>query len=144
MVQANELRIGNWVDLNGRTTEVEQIDDRGINLSVSNGYSGAIDYDYDGYFEGKQFYSNSIIIKPIPLSPDVLKACGFEYEDMGDDSPYERWICKQYTELWVWNFNDEEWMFCLGNGFEQGGYQSLHQLQNLFYSLCGEELKVSL
>lgn len=125
-MKAQELRIGNCVMF------------RDIEHQITGTWGDKIK------FGPMSFWSNETEVFPIPLTPEILRACTFEYEDMGDDSPYERWICKDYNELWVWNYNNEEWMICLGNGFEQGGFHSLHQLQNLYHALTNTELQISL
>lgn len=142
MIKANELRIGN--KLLSPFGKIETVLDLQDNTD-----RGKIVFVDD---EHRRMYSHIITVnenrnqyKPceisgVDLSPEILEKCGFEYEDMGDESPYERWVCKEYTELWVWNFNDKEWVFCLGDGFQQDGFHYLHQLQNLYYFLVGEEL----
>ncbi len=140
-MKVTELRIGNWVmfvpdnDKKYKNRRPVQI----FELFSEDGF-GALD-------KGRilSFCNESPTAEGIPLTPEILLACGFEYEDMEDDSPYERWVCKDYKQLWVWNYNkSKEWMFCLGDGFEQGDYKYLHQLQNLYFCLTGQELTVTL
>ena|SRR5690606_35874333 len=74
-------------------------------------------------------------VKPIPLSKEILLKCGFdsaEYNDyrhpvlIGTLTLYEGVAELHISDLYsVWVNN-------------------LHQLQNLFYCLCGEELEVNL
>jgi hypothetical protein len=139
MIAANELRIGNWVQ-HVAPTFYWTYRTKGKDVDKPFCFQWE-EEDWYAVGECKMYYG---ALQPIPLTPEILEKAGFEYEDMGDDSPYERWICKNYKELWVWDFNGEEWMFCLGDAFEQGGFHYLHQLQNLYFALAGEELEINL
>jgi hypothetical protein len=67
---------------------------------------------------------------PIPLTPEILLKSGFEAFDDG-------WYI---LESFTWNIYDKliRW-----NSF-QLKCQYLHQLQNLYFALTGEELEISL
>lgn len=57
MIQANELRIGNWYDHNGSYRQVTP-------------------NTIEEVWEGERIYVN-----PIPLTPEILEKCGFEKYD---------------------------------------------------------------
>ena len=123
---ANELRIGNWVlHTNGNgdfTFEIEEILAKGINV-VHNGGIWFIKYEY---------------IEPITITPEILEKCGFDY-DASYDVPKV-----QKGNFILWGYENE-----FGANFghiEQldVSVKHLHQLQNLYFALCGEELNVQL
>jgi hypothetical protein len=69
MISANELRIGNWLDFNGKMQRVGLID---LDLDDEGEELVASIEEYDTTYilrNGK--------IKPIPLTPEILEACGF-------------------------------------------------------------------
>lgn len=76
---------------------------------------------------------------PIHLTPEILVKCGFEKDE------------------WNWFMLENETMFSIGFGNElfisinddeyvqsYYDYKYLHQLQNLYFSLTGEELNIQL
>jgi outer membrane protein assembly factor BamD (BamD/ComL family) len=105
MIKANELRIGNWYDHNGR---YEQVTPNTI-LEV--------------------WESERTWVKPIPLTTEILEKCGFE----------------QQNGVMAWEKEDVVIAFStLGNFFRlyprTNRIKYLHQLQNLYFALTGEEL----
>lgn len=117
MISANEIRIGNWVyDLLETPLQVEVL----INIPQH-------------------------LMNPIPLTPELLLKCGFK--SAWSDTHFTHYnfnalrismcikksegICK--TELGVFYY--------LSHGPQ---YKHLHQLQNLYFALTGEELIVNL
>jgi len=148
MIQSNELRVGNWVEVNGKVIKVESIDNEGVNCEVTGGYyAGETERDYAGHFKNNWFISGGGIITPIELSPEILEKCGFRkfshepgYTLGGDDKKSER--CDEYS---IGKLSIMDWGngFILSNSFSfelRIELKSLHQLQNLYFSLCGEEL----
>lgn len=80
-------------------------------------------------------------MRPIPLTEDILLKCGFVRKKFGID-PYnlqDGWL-KFSFGLTIWEDGRlfYEWM---GGNIE---VKHLHQLQNLYYSLTGKELKVEI
>ena len=85
-------------------------------------------------------------INPIPLTPSVLTEwCGFSCKQGGSDNIYEWHIGN--------NPVTHDWLFCItefrhdNTFFYRNGYhviKYLHQLQNLYFALTGEELTVNL
>lgn len=104
MIQATELRIGNWVEEDG----------------------------YKKQFSMYDFPLSTDSINPIPLTPEILEKCGF----VNDNGWYA---------IHLWNRN--ELAKCMdydgvsiNNSYFDYAITSLHQLQNLYYSLTGKEL----
>lgn len=126
MIQANELRIGNKVLFEGMLLTVKGIKEDEATFVEA---SAAVEYPD---------------IDPIPLSPDILEACGFEiphhsrahrltiaYEDSNSpctlqDSGSGIQICRSDI------------------GAICAPVFSLHQLQNLLFALTGTELSINL
>lgn len=80
-------------------------------------------------------------IKPIKLTPDWLEKLEFEtvddqagiYKSPVFDEPHDKRI--------IVYLNEVEARFMVNKGFVKC-FQSVHQLQNLYHSLTGEDLKV--
>jgi len=128
MIQASELRIGNYLsDFQDRLVKVNAIREHGIRCRYNRRDTGE---------EHSSLYDCSNL-SPIPLTPEILEKCGFEkrgkngyygngkgnllYIDISNNSllqagAYDSWAILT-TKL-----------------------QHLHQLQNLYYALTGEEL----
>lgn len=75
-------------------------------------------------------------LKPIPLTEEILLKCGFKHKGNGF---YEILGC--FIELC--NVGDE-FYYCGFKGKSIGNIKHLHQLQNLYYCLTGEELNIKL
>lgn len=122
MIPANELRIGDWAYDNKLNGNVKFTSFYGL-CNVENNPD-----DYD----------------PIPLTPEVLEKCGFEMRIEETGPPIN-----DSTEIW-----ENKWLECLfdnhgalilnGSNFDMNRPKYLHQLQNLYFALTGEELTVKL
>lgn len=123
MITANELRIGNIVDI------FEPMKYGGKAL-VRRGYALTSGHDIDLY---------SKLADPIPLTEDILLKCGAKLE--GSE--------------WQIEYADTAFIFegSLGRGFYYTGgegcklsvlFYNLHELQNIFFALTGEELNIEL
>lgn len=117
MVNASELRIGNWLlDGNGNYYKVE-VPDLALLLSRP---------------DTKE-------CNPILLTPEVLEKCGGKYHhlDIGCEDPKDAyWIVGEMN----FAIDNLSWRV-------QGlnvTLKSLHQLQNIYWCLCGNELSINL
>lgn len=140
MVTSNELRIGNWVIFNDNTDRYGQI------LELHEYYAplrcGYIPDHNENLVIGTTVdYEN---LFPIPLTIEILEKCGFigKYKSCGYS--YSKGIVtitsqdtddfgndlENYTLHFYYNYQGEPIYY-------------LHQLQNLFWCLTGEELKIS-
>lgn len=133
MIHSNELRIGNFVN-DTRTVgnrcgmppvfhpkKVKKIDE----------------YDID-YFD------------PIQLTPEILEKCGFNKDNYGVFCLVKdggRYVSGCKILLWV-KFVGTTLQVCtgeeFGNLFELCRILYLHQLQNLYFSLTGKELNLTI
>lgn len=115
MINANELRIGNYViATNG---EYVAIDAGGIN-AIANGWLG----------------NEELPITAIPLTPEILEKAGFVH-----DTAWGLFTIK--TETGEIILSDD---YILQSTDTLTKLYFLHQLQNLYFALCGEELEISL
>jgi len=151
MIQSNELRIGNYVIFSEDSTilMVGEISEKG--LVVQN-------EEETTWIEIENF-------DPIPLTEGILLKCGFEVEKSADIYEYDiysiqisnnRSLC--YCKHPLKNSTtgekttDDAWWFddYFGPSFTNFGddfwckIKHLHQLQNLYYALTGEELNIEL
>lgn len=70
-------------------------------------------------------------LSPIPLTPEILEGCGFEKENV--------WFCNRNIDI---KMLDNIYEVYINEILTK--VQSLHQLQNLYFALTGEELTVKL
>jgi hypothetical protein len=127
MIQANELRIGNLVLFKGEVDVIIEIGQAGNGFCENNGY----------------FNFDTGTIAPIPLTPEWLERCGFEYKEPNyTKMPLS--IGKNFFRDGTGNYDG----FVLRHKFEYCiqvlVIKDLHQLQNLYFALTGEELKIEL
>jgi hypothetical protein len=137
-MKANELRIGNYVTWRDEESKDSILTVTGIVLNDcvwvewewEDGEKDYTECDFDG-------------LKPILITEDWLIKLGFyEYDRMGENIFFSM---KQYNDMnWNLHFNrniltvsfkDLVW----NKSFE---INYVHQLQNLFYCLCGYELTI--
>lgn len=130
MINANELRIGNWL----LTDEDEMLQVNEIKQDFN-------DCEYMiTFITSDDMYHDSIISEcnPISLTEEILFKCGFVRTGL----LYELGDCHFAIKI----YNDK---FLLANPtyqmvYELNNFASLHQLQNLYFALTGEELNVEL
>lgn len=124
MIKANELRIGNWVEVDDKPALVTQIFDSGITCNHN-----------DDITNGEAFKH----ITPIPLTPEILEKAGFENgcpysKEYGHTAPKEAFF-----------FENDYYPNEMSNGRSIGTeIKYMHQLQNLYFALTGEELPLIL
>lgn len=117
-MEAKELKIGNWVIFDGGFPEQVRTE------------TFAILYKYPERIR---------LIEPIPLTPEILEKAGFMW------SIYHQAFHK---EGFPFDVNEGNEWFTLYT-FKKSTHitsclKYLHQLQNLFFALTGEELKIEL
>jgi hypothetical protein len=115
-MKANELRIGNYVNVPGIYRDISEVleicEDR-VNLS-------GLKLKFHAFY-------------PIPLTEEWLVRFGFDsnhYQDRyeNDSIHIECNKTRGFTELWIERMPH---------------IKSIHQLQNLYFALTGEELKLN-
>ena len=87
---------------------------------------------------GKLPYSFYDEVDPVPLTKEWLLKFGFKYENL-----WECYFHKDFTDVYF--IIDSEWAIC--GDFDGSVYikfpKYVHQLQNLFFALTGNELEIN-
>lgn len=130
MIAANELRIGNWVSGNFPNMIVQQINKYSVECYMPESESD------DFCFELEELH-------PIPLTPEILEKAGFD-KDMRMDKYFGEDIF--WMELYYVNGSlyFGSWIDSGFNKLSMKPIQYIHQLQNLYWCLTGEELEIKL
>jgi hypothetical protein len=120
MIKANELRIGNLIKYNdGGVFRVISIHEFGLDVE---------DDIETAYTEYEKF-------SPIPLTEEWLLKFGFEKD-------VAAFYLDINTVLFV-SYNDDEFVHLKSNHLETiASIKYVHQLQNLYFALTGEELTI--
>ena len=149
MIKATELRIGSKmiIDKGRYLATVLTIVQHGMDISVQNQHDFQGPRSPDG-IDGLTFRKYDEV-EPIPLTPKILEKCGFEPMTGNEDEPATGWRA-HYSASYMESGKD---YFCIWDdqpcGYLMDNYSSaplkyLHQLQNLFFALTGEELPIHL
>lgn len=142
MIEANELRIGNWI-LDSET------DEQYFQVEEIRKYVGNENWVYyrKGSIKAKE-------VESVPLTEEILLNCGFEKK--GLEVQYQILICDETEteniKLLILESCDEAGYFAdIHEKIYMGSYtmniskvKYLHQLQNLYWCLCGKELTIKL
>lgn len=125
-----ELRLGNLVE----TYTVWLIDDK-----VSEPAIGTKEIDLKDL---EIMQSSLATYRGIPLTEEWLIKVGFIEKDLGEEPPYYIFEHQEINGFKVWEFNGEHWILELAdqNAIPQNHFKYLHQLQNMYFALTGEEL----
>lgn len=133
-IQAKELMIGNFVDANGVITKIESFDFSGINTCFDN--------MSPSYFDCEFKFSE---LKGIPLSEEILLKCGFSlFTNSNSHNSNDLIIYHSKINICYNNSYKKFYMFDHGIDTIYRGFQFLHELQNLYFALTGEELTVNI
>jgi len=132
MIHSNELRIGNWVYnanyKNKFPTKVHGIDEIGIDPQL----------EFEDIHCSIGYESLLSNLEPIPLTEEILLKCGFvniESKTVDILKFFGGGITVCYDKV------DKYYYIKLHSNIE---LKHLHQLQNLYFALTGEELKIEL
>ena len=129
MIQENELRIGNVIEANTPPMIVQAINKDSVELYMPGS-------------EADNFEEDLEKCNGIPLTPEILEKCGFEW-----DIFWQRFADKR-GRYYLQEANDSGYNIFNGKWKQQINWMKsleyLHQLQNLYFALTGEELTVKL
>lgn len=118
MIDAKELRLGNWlINEHGREYQVD----------------GHEIYQFDTMPEYSELWHG------ITLTPEVLEACGFEITTSQAHNITHAY--NGYLALNTYTKGGEFWWLRYYQGGTNAKIKYLHQLQNLYFDLCGQELE---
>jgi len=146
MLKANELRIGNFIFWNSKLSSAET-SLLPFPIEVTSIFPDKIGYISPGIEHRSESFEDDILqtqtthkpieeFEPILLTRDILEKCGFENTDANDQYSSYR---KEFLTI----------RFMAGNSTRakisdcEFVCQYLHQLQNLYFDLTGEELEVT-
>jgi len=127
MIQANELRIGNYLHYRDKESFLEVV---------------SLGSRFETINERGLLYGSDDIeeYNPIPLTEEILLKCGFEKTKY--NFYIKRYNSKHYL---LTNFNKGYTEMCVNKICGgQAVTKYLHQLQNLYFALTGEELEIKL
>jgi len=125
MIQANELRIGNWLaDKQNRKGKVIELTPRTITVKMP-------------FSKLKDTYIGKSAFKGIPITEDILLKAGFE-----KNGSYKE-IKLNQVSITI-KLLDGEYFLVDASGWYGKGFIYLHSLQNLIYALTGTELTINL
>jgi len=86
-------------------------------------------------------------VEPIPLTEETLSKCGFINNPLHEHPSFDEFIHCKFKWFEIGDFNGEYFLIeALDQmaGTESPQIKHLHQLQNLFFAITGEELQVNL
>lgn len=127
-MNATELRIGNIVFYNGENGKNEPV----RYYCTINGADLRIMQDDENYLKSHE---------PIALTPELLEKCGFEKLEFGNGFMFGRSLGGGRIFLLKYNPLRTD---CFYEHYYGTKVQYLHQLQNLYFALTGEELEINL
>lgn len=133
MVDPKELRIGNWVTCNYPVGTENDI------VLIVDGRDECV------LVRGNYLWVRKSILAPIPLTSEILEKAGLPKVKDGCMSPdiYERKYTRRIVEnIFTFHFDGKDGYWIEGNTIVEVNH--LHQLQNLYFSLTGEELEINL
>lgn len=129
-VKINELRLGNYLKGKRGPAKVAKIEKESNNIITCQAW----------YIYEPAYGNSNDFLKPIELNPHILERCGFEWNGM--------YLEIQLTARKTLRFYEGDCgkMDITQDGkyisFRMGHIKYLHQLQNMYFVLSGEELKI--
>ena len=112
MIQPQSLRIGNYIEYNG---EIIKLDGSLFCCYIQN----ELEFPFN----------------PIPLTEEILLKLGFKQNEQFKTN-FKFYFKDNEIEINIYNGNNNSWL----NDRYVINLKYVHQLQNLYFSLCGEEL----
>ena len=124
-MKASELRIGNYLDFDGRICFIEAIDKQGVEVKFLD--------------NGEEEWIDLFQFSPIQITEEWALKFGFEKKNN------EVFIFHNLLLLNIWNKECEIYLgdrtFVMWMVWDLDIIQ-IHQLQNLYFALTGEELEI--
>lgn len=132
MIDTQELRLGNYLKKIKDIVKVTSFSHSLISVTIVG--------------TSNQILCLPLELEPISLTEDILLKCGFEKDDTGVDMfdpDYAEWYQMEFPVIGILcQSSDKKYLF--DENTDTLRIQYLHQLQNLFFDLTGEELEVEL
>jgi hypothetical protein len=138
-IKASDLRIGNAVTWDAANEEL---------TFIGKGFVYEIHKEYCAVeLNGNRARIGCKYLRPIPLTPELLERCGFENYEVLEDEPIDLKLYLPSALLYAnlsWIREDQSVMLIDGDASRVGRpIKYLHQLQNLYFALTGEELQIT-
>ena len=142
-IQASELRIGNFIGMNLEEYPNNFFTSLEIGETMKV-YDGLITLKGAAIKRVETSFMYVDDFEPIPLNEDWLVRFGFENVD--DEIDYSEFVLNYVTIEGNGSDKQEPFHFVLGVDYRERKTEIkyVHQLQNLYWCLCGEELKINL
>lgn len=134
MVNVNELRLGNYVLLDGKYFGKVEAIEKDI-VRTYNRFARLV----GNRVGGDEWNPDNAFVTPIPLTPEILEKCGFVYWPIAIPKPY--WKTNNGFPLYAVN---DYFMVRELSHTNLGKVKDLHQLQNLYAVLMGQELEINI
>jgi len=87
-------------------------------------------------------------VAPVELTPEILEKCGFERKFNYASNRNSFHVSSKGRDFALEVIDENQWSFYqinnVGMIHRLASLQYLHQLQNLYYTLCGTELNINL
>lgn len=123
-IKSQDLMINNWVEYDDKLYKIAALSEEYPFLNT------------DAFGVGVVTYKN---IRGIPLTEDILLKCGFEKREITEDGIIYGLL---NTTIIYGKTTDGDYAFFLNRYCNDVHLESLHQLQNLFKLLTGNDLKI--
>lgn len=126
MIKSESVRRGNLVEYEGRIFEIDSISEDFPTLNTSEFGIGVVDWNN---------------VNPIPLTEEWLVKFGFEKANT-KKKQYFRFVNRGMRLRVLRGIKRVGYNFFATSGGFYFDCQYIHQLQNLYFALTGEELKI--
>jgi hypothetical protein len=127
MIQANELRVGNWIDFQSTPGQFEKVQDTKTE-GVKSPSINRVDIED---------------LEPIYLTLELLEKCDFKKGEPISKGYYIPYSSNQYSNFII-NYCPSNNSFWLDGYVYDVKIEFLHHLQNIYHALIGQELQVNL
>lgn len=131
MIKANQIRVGNRFVREIRSTRGQEFDH---NFVLTEEWMGKL------FSENTSFALNDL--HPIPLTPEILEKAGFNSVTTNKDGSYNFWGKEIDASVDV--EDGELFRYRIHERIRTKSIQYVHQLQNLYQALTGQELEINL
>lgn len=134
-MKANELRIGNWVKIDdgiGRVIALSSFEHLGLEIKPEPNQTVMVGDKLFDYPESE--------LSPIRLSEEILIKCGFRKVNHINGFSFYTLSNSKKNKAHIDIYDHQTIYF----GYHVSHCKYLHQLQNLFFALMGEEIKIEL
>lgn len=138
MIKANELRIGNIIEVEGEYITLSNLKENHFCWVIKVTEQGQKIYNpYLPYTDDR--------VKPTPLTEELLLKCGAKYLGFIDEFEDVKEYCLGNGITIDWHIHSDECSVFYNNScvsYYDDNEIKLHQLQNLYFALTGEELEI--